>query len=158
MSKLSQLALPYYPSRSKEYQKIWFRVHSKNPDYFFRGTRTKDDINKYNLKRYYKDPKKRSEKSLLRLQLFDILGATKCVRCGFTDIRTLQLDHKNGGGSKDKFAKYRGTKQLYRYYINHPEEAKEKYQILCANCNWIKRYENHEVPHQLPYELWVSST
>jgi len=26
----------------------------------------------------------------------------------------------------------------------HPDEAKEKLQILCANCNWIKRYGRKE--------------
>jgi hypothetical protein len=26
----------------------------------------------------------------------------------------------------------------------HQDEAKRKYQVLCCNCNWIKRFENGE--------------
>lgn len=26
------------------------------------------------------------------------------------------------------------------------DDAKNLYQVLCANCNWIKRYENGEHP------------
>lgn len=66
----------------------------------------------------------------------------KCVRCGFADVRALQIDHINGGGGREirKMGPY-----LYVYYLNHPEEAKEKLQLLCANCNWIKRWEKNEV-------------
>lgn len=70
----------------------------------------------------------------LREAAFDILGR-QCVRCGFDDIRALQVDHVNGGGWKQQ----RGW-TLYRSVLKDPEE----YQTLCANCNWIKRHENKE--------------
>lgn len=62
----------------------------------------------------------------------------ECVRCGFTDIRALQVDHINGGGSKE--TSYR----TYRNVVN----GVSGYQCLCANCNWIKRRENDEQPHR----------
>ncbi len=65
-----------------------------------------------------------------------------CVRCGFVDVRALQLDHVNGGGSR-----FLGNgRSPYTHYgqILKDEDIKGKYQILCANCNWIKRYENNE--------------
>jgi hypothetical protein len=72
-------------------------------------------------------------------------GDIKCKRCGFTDIRALQIDHINGGGNKD-VKKY---DNLYKYYkwLNSLSsiELKKEYQILCANCNWIKRWENGEM-------------
>lgn len=35
---------------------------------------------------------------------------------------------------------------MLKYYVNHRDEARAKLQILCANCNWIKRAENKELP------------
>lgn len=66
----------------------------------------------------------------LRLKVLTHLGG-KCSECGFDDVRALQVDHVNGGGSKDR-ALFAGR------------EGNEKYQILCANCNWIKKYVNGE--------------
>lgn len=82
----------------------------------------------------------------LRLDVIKGLGG-KCVRCGFSDLRALQIDHINGGGSQDR--KNIGTRQLYGWIIKNIIDAKEKYQILCANCNWIKKYENGEVGRKI---------
>lgn len=64
----------------------------------------------------------------------------KCQKCGFADPRALQFDHKiTGEGTA--LAKH-GTKPSYyrRLMAN-----KHHIQLLCANCNWIKRYENGEL-------------
>lgn len=73
--------------------------------------------------------------------MFSILGGKQCVICGCLDVRCLQFDHINGGGCKE--SRIMGNKML-KHYINNPEEAKAKLQVLCANCNWIKRYINNE--------------
>lgn len=73
-----------------------------------------------------------------RLRALEILGNI-CVVCGFEDKRALQIDHINGGGSLERKTGLHSTK-LHNYIIENPEEAKLKYQILCANCNWIKKY------------------
>ena len=72
-----------------------------------------------------------------RLRLIDLLGGEKCMRCGFSDIRALQIEHINGGGTKQ--FKENGTYSVYAYYLNHPEKAKRDLQVFCANCNWIKK-------------------
>ena len=78
-------------------------------------------------------------------KLFEILGGKKCVRCGFTDERALQFDHINGGGSLER--KEAGTNRfLVMKWVKDPD-IKLKIQVLCANCNWIKRYENKEVKY-----------
>jgi len=65
--------------------------------------------------------------------------------CGYgKSLLALQLDHKRGDGKKDSKI-FRGNSQMYRYYLKHIEEAKEKLQTLCANCNMIKRYKNKEL-------------
>lgn len=83
-----------------------------------------------------------------RTGLINALGG-KCsnptclVPSGCTDIRCLQIDHINGGGKKE-ILKFISVNIMYSYYFKNLEEAKQKLQILCANCNWIKRYENNE--------------
>lgn len=70
----------------------------------------------------------------------------KCA-CGFTDTRALQIDHIKGGGNDDR-RKFGGRWRLfYEYVAANPL----KFQILCANCNAIKRIENSE--HRSPAQL-----
>lgn len=78
-----------------------------------------------------------------RLELMVIIGGQRCVRCNFNDIRALQIEHKNGGGRKEA-RNFINQYEMYRFYVNNPEKAKEKLQVMCANCNWIKKYENNE--------------
>ena len=81
----------------------------------------------------------RSWRAELRTRVLEYLGG-KCVRCGFDDPRTLQIDHINGGGHKD----YRQHPSQYAFYKGIIERKRTDVQILCANCNWIKRSENKE--------------
>ncbi|MFA5130684.1 MAG: hypothetical protein WC477_07300 [Patescibacteria group bacterium] len=65
----------------------------------------------------------------------------KCQKCGFEDWRALQVDHINGGGLKE----VKSFKHRDNYYASLEKEVLSgKYQLLCANCNWIKRYEEKE--------------
>ena len=77
----------------------------------------------------------------LRLQVIAHLGGC-CVRCGFADWRALQVDHVLGGGLR---ARREGN--VYWIYSDVLKDKTGKYQLLCANCNWIKRYENDEHGH-----------
>lgn len=101
--------------------------------------------------KYYKSEKgkalrKKSDVNYLkkiRSAALSVLGG-KCVHCGFSDVRALQIDHVNGGGSKDK--KRRGCGgQFYNQVIKSFLNKENEFQLLCANCNWIKRVENNEV-------------
>lgn len=80
-----------------------------------------------------------SPSTVMRLKAVIILGGT-CARCGFDDIRALQVDHIDGGGLQEVSAI--GTYQIYKRIA---DGATDGYQVLCANCNWIKRYENNEL-------------
>ena len=110
----------------------------------------KDRCRKHYLKlQYREDPvgfKERAKKyqNKLRIELMLLLG-TKCVRCGFDDIRALQIDHIEGKGHNERVNIFGSIRLMYRYYRDNPEQAKKKLQILCANCNWIKKHENNEV-------------
>ncbi len=68
-----------------------------------------------------------------------------CVRCGFSDERALQIDHINGDGNMNNGRPGKGKRvtsvQIYKAILR---EGETRFQILCANCNWIKRHENGE--------------
>jgi len=80
----------------------------------------------------------------LRRKVLSKYGSV-CCTCGFSDHRALQLDHVNGGGTKE--SKAIGKLGVYRKALRDTEGL---YQLLCANCNWIKRFENLEGPDQQP--------
>jgi hypothetical protein len=79
---------------------------------------------------------------------FDILG-NKCVHCGNTDHRALQIDHVNGNGHKE-------LRQINLNGVLNKilAEEKEEYQLLCANCNWKKRYDKQEYFIKLAVPTW----
>jgi hypothetical protein len=79
----------------------------------------------------------------IKLALMDILGGRKCKFCGNDDLRVLEIEHKNGDGSGDR-KQFKNNRQLRRFYIMHPDLAREILQVSCANCNKIKRYEKQE--------------
>jgi hypothetical protein len=58
-----------------------------------------------------------------------------CQCCGESEYRFLQIDHVNDDGAIDR---QKNGKQCERW--------KGKLQVLCANCNWAKRY--GDCPHQ----------
>lgn len=92
--------------------------------------------NKPKINKYYRDWRLKQRKELLAL-----LG-DKCVRCGFDDWRALQVDHINGGGNKENDGS--NPIKYYRSVVLEIKSGSTKYQLLCANCNWIKKYENNE--------------
>lgn len=77
--------------------------------------------------------------SELRDAVIEMLGG-KCQHCGYnTDSRALQIDHIDGTGRKER--RHVGW---YRFFYDILD-GKAGYQLLCANCNYIKRYDNNEV-------------
>src|SRR5574338_1707960 len=73
-----------------------------------------------------------------RARVLTLLG-DKCKHCGEDDVRCLQIDHINGGGRKE----LAGFKSRTAYLKNVTENI-ERYQLLCANCNWRKRWDLRE--------------
>lgn len=81
----------------------------------------------------------------IKKEIFELLG-NKCVVCGFDDWRALQIDHVKGGGTRHKKLFGKGQRRFYRVILTEIQGGSKDYQLLCANHNWIKRYENGEVP------------
>lgn len=78
----------------------------------------------------------------VRKETLEFVGGehgVRCRKCNFDDVRALQIDHVNGGGLKE----IRELKNN-RKYLELIKKNPTNYQILCANCNWIKKVENNE--------------
>jgi len=84
-------------------------------------------------------------------EIFELLG-NKCANpynlphpdwCN--DSRVLQIDHIHGGGNQEK-RRNKGDRGSHHYYdiLRKIKNGSKDYQLLCANCNWIKRFENNE--------------
>ncbi len=93
--------------------------------------------------------------------LINYLGG-KCKTCGYRqNIHALQLDHINSDGADDMRRisgkpHREGRGAIPRYYFKHLEEAKFMLQVLCANCNMIKKHQNNKELNQIdrtPYQL-----
>lgn len=81
-----------------------------------------------------------------RLQAIVVLGGI-CVRCGFSDVRALQIDHIDGNGYGQHGGMH-GKGRPRAVYARIAKGDREGFQLLCANCNWIKRAENREDGHR----------
>ncbi len=104
--------------RATERAKLWF--HSvKNDPYW------KQKILDWTIKSRMKR----------KIDLYNLYKG-KCAHCECRDIRVLQLDHihNNGAAHRKKMSSTVLITALLRGKID-----KSDYQLLCANCNWIKR-------------------
>jgi ribosomal protein L37E len=73
----------------------------------------------------------------------------QCVKCGFSDLQALSLDHVDGHGNEHRDElreKYKILTALQWYgwlkANGYPQEP--NLQVLCMNCQWIKATEFHE--------------
>jgi hypothetical protein len=86
-------------------------------------------------KKQGKDYRKKMKQKVILAYSHDI----KCSKCNFSDIRALTIDHINGGGTQHR-KKINGSFYKWLEKNNYPKE----YQVLCMNCQFIKRDENNE--------------
>lgn len=120
-----------------------YQKYSSRPG--FKGKRREEQM------RYYK---------WLRRDVLIHLGGPICVRCRYNkDSRALCIDHIYGDGyierrNKDNASIVRSILKLA------PEDARKRYQVLCANCNLIKKIENreHEVKFHTVTDDSISTT
>ena len=77
-----------------------------------------------------------------RNRIIELLGG-ECVNCGYSDSRALQIDHVNGGGSRERYS-FSCNSTYMTHVLMKVESGSADYQILCANCNSIKMREQKE--------------
>lgn len=137
----------------KEYRKKWYKEHKAKRSFYSKKNyeKNKASILQKGKEYYYlhrQEVIKRNQEyqkiktRTWRKEIISLLGS-RCVRCGFNDIRALEIDHIYGGGTKHRHIIGSG----YRYYEEILKDIKDglrKYQLLCSNCNRIKMIENNE--------------
>ncbi len=71
-------------------------------------------------------------------------GSIKCVVCGESRLACLSIDHIAGGGTQHKLSlKLRGGHDFYGWLVR--SRFPEGYQVLCMNCQFVKRVMNREI-------------
>jgi hypothetical protein len=106
--------------------------------------RTKEERNQY-CRDWYQANKKRVNyyygeyREKIRMEMVEGYGG-KCLHCGESDQIVLVLDHINNDGSVDR--KLDSASGGFKLYARLRKEGwpKEKYQLLCHNCNFKKEY------------------
>ena len=91
----------------------------------------------------------RSHTRTQRARAIAALGG-KCRRCGFSDYRALQIDHRHSNGRLERRSLKDNKIAFYKLVLANAHD----YQCLCANCNWIKRDEEHEYMAEKYRSLW----
>lgn len=89
-----------------------------------------------------------------REDILRLLGG-KCSECPWDDPRALVIDHVQSGGCKEYLIG--GGNAYYHRLLKHlkalPEGTKsDRYQLLCANHNMIKRYTKKEALGRLQHK------
>jgi hypothetical protein len=99
------------------------------------------------IKQYGKKRNKKAKQSVLH---YYSNGTMSCVHCGFSDARALSIDHINGGGTKHRIevlGANRGGTKFYEWLIRNTYPT--GFQVLCMNCQFIKKSENKEDAYHL---------
>jgi len=149
--ELKEYRKNYYRDNKVEIKrkaKIWRDNHKKDNCKRIKNWRKNnpDKVNK-NALRYYK-----KEATRVKAEIYKLLGG-QCsnpfnLNHGdfLTIIECLQIDHVNGNGreEREKFSNYT---EMTKYILKQIQNGSKDYQLLCSNCNWIKRHKNKESPH-----------
>jgi ribosomal protein L36 len=110
----------------------------ENKEYYFKPT--KNVTCRYKNSNYFIQRNKQ-----IKIDVITNYGNNNCscIKCSFDDIRALTIDHTNGDGAKHrrKF-NIRGN---YIYEWLRKRNYPDGFQTLCANCQFIKRFENKEL-------------
>lgn len=124
---------PEIKAKTKEYSKQYAATHREQKNKQMREYRHTHP--------HYGIAGSRDWRRRLRQRVINHFGG-KCVWCGFNDWRALQIDHINGSGGR---ARLNDRPSPVRYHLDLLNaEPGLHYQLLCANCNQIKKYERNE--------------
>jgi CxxC-x17-CxxC domain-containing protein len=74
----------------------------------------------------------------IKEKLFEILGGKVCSNCGFKDERALGFSHISEEDDFDSVQRG-GFASSFGKYISDPDLARNELQILCLNCNEIRK-------------------
>jgi len=141
-----QLYLKQYYEKNKE------RIAQRNKENYQKRRATTQGLKQHRkqcseaTKRYRERHQKRVKESRKqtyinrRERAFQIIGSTKCERCGCDEIQFLEINHKNGGGCKEY--SQLGNKLIAQ--ILRGERTIEDLEVLCRICNSLDYLERKD--------------
>ena len=99
------------------------------------------------MKTYPKEKKRRQDRDYhrkLKAAIISLLGnkcallGNKCAICRYSGV-ALQVDYVNNDGNKErkKFVNG-GSSRYWKFILDKVKAGSGDYQLLCANCNYIK--------------------
>jgi hypothetical protein len=142
-----------------ERKNITFNIllkRQKEKEFYYKNLDSERIKRKNNSRKYYKDINIRNNHNIIqkrirdrvRKEILELLGS-KCSNpynlkhldwCN--DLSILQIDHINGCGAIQR------RKECGSYYLIVLDKIKngsKDYQLLCPNCNWLKKIKNNEI-------------
>ena len=102
--------------------------------------RREKDPEKY--RRYMKEYM-RTHHTPIKVEVLSFYGNGKCacVRCGFSDIRALSIDHINNDGGNHRRQLGKAGTSFYKWLKDN--NFPDGFQTLCMNCQFIKTQESN---------------
>jgi len=129
-----------YLRKRREYGKRYYQEHREEVDLKHKAYK-KANIDKY---REWGRKHALAHNQRLKLEVFTHYsrGLPQCANCSERRMSCLSIDHKNGRARTEKMKTGLRGVTFYRWLrtSNYPEG----YQVLCMNCQWVKRFENKE--------------
>ena len=136
--------------RDREYyQRHKEQIRQKNKEHY---AKTKEQYHQQRAKfraenRELLAQRERESYARLRAMILEAYGK-KCACCGETEPLFLELDHRDNDGAQHRRLIGFGSKQIY-VEVKRQGFPKDKYQLLCANCNQGKKRNGGICPHKL---------
>lgn len=134
-----------YREKNKEkraaYNKAWY---AKNKEREQRKRRKYYLVNKEKIHKQNREWQRKYRKEL-KEKVFKGYGG-KCNCCGEKEIKFMEIDHIYNDGSIDR-KRFVGPTQFYVWLIKRGF-PRDRYQMLCANCNRGKERNKGICPHK----------
>lgn len=139
MARKKNYSKEYYATHKEKYAERQRSYYLRNKDYLLK------QIKEYREKHYEERVTKarkydRQANKDLKIDTLKAYGGVRCAVCGYDkDYRALDIDHIYGGGNKDRAKTgINGGIKFYSILRKGGFPDKDKYRVLCRNCNWLE--------------------
>lgn len=139
----------YYRTHREYYAEYWKQHRERkllnNRNYIARYNKAHPEQYREMLNRQHRGYRRRLKIAVLS-QYSE--GSPKCKVCGERRMACLTIDHIKGNGRKHKRELGIVAGSSFYYWLKKNDYPKD-FQVLCMNCQWIKRYEKGEYSTQV---------
>ena len=136
----------------------WYPSSQRHPSYICNQCMSEKNAEWYSEHRKYRDAatrkwckehpdqyraKKREQSHRRKIKALTHYSPNlRCQHCGFSDVRALSIDHINNDGYSHRKKLGRRGGAIYCWLITN--NFPPGYQVLCMNCQFIKRFEQRK--------------